>query len=141
MPNCALRWDIPIQKFRPKCISHSSYALCLDVIFDNKYPLFVCKLSLCKRTKFNLFRCKRVNVFVNSLQYPWGYQNCMSLFNAKCNCLKSVLCICLHRLISTLGIVLLHYSWKTLAFLSCLSFLWFLHNCAEFKIQFSAVPL
>ena len=84
----------------PKCISHSSYALCLDVIFDNKYPLFDCKLSDCKRTKFNLFLCKCVNVFVNSLQYPWGYENCMSLFNSKCNCLKSVLHIFLHRLIS-----------------------------------------
>ena len=123
MPNCALRWDIPIRKSRPKCISHSSYALCLDVIFDNKCPLFDCKLSHGKRTKFNLFLCKRANMFVNSLQYhPWGYDNCRSLFNSKCNCLKSVLCICLHRLILTLGIVLQHSSWKTMAFLSCLSF-------------------
>ena len=140
-PNCALRWDIPIRKSRPKCISHSSYALCLDVIFDNKYPLFDWRLSHCKWTKFNLFLCKRVNVSVNSLQYSWGYENCMSLFNSKCNCLTSVLCICLHRLISPLGIILQHYRWKTMALLSCRSCLWFLNNCAEFKIQFSAVNL
>ena len=65
----------------------------------------------------------------------------MSYINSKCNCLKSVLCIFLHRLISTMEILLQHYSWKKTAFLSCLSLLWFLNNLAEFNIQFSAVNL
>ena len=44
-PNCAFRWKIPIRKR----ISHSSYALCLDVIFDNKYPLLDCKFRAIAR--------------------------------------------------------------------------------------------
>ena len=48
-PNCAFRRKIPIQKPHRKRTSHSSYALCLDVIFDNKYPLLDCKFRAIAR--------------------------------------------------------------------------------------------